>query len=95
MQAATAAGINLETLPCVASRVEVFGHLAFEWSAFHALSTDRQLGMAMGPIPWSAIDRYAIRYRIDGDDFDRFAQLIQAMDVAFLDYHRAQNADKP
>lgn len=78
----------------MASRVDVFPHLSFEWEAFQALATDRQIGMALGPVPWSSIDRYANRYGIAGDAFDRFCDLIRAMDLAFLDYHRAQNADQ-
>jgi hypothetical protein len=42
----------------------------------------------MGPIPWSAIDRFAMRYAIASDEFDRFCDLIQAMDAAFRDYHK-------
>jgi hypothetical protein len=83
----------LESLPCVATRPELFGHLRFEWDAFRALSTDRPVGLAMGPIPWSSIDRFADRYGIAGDDFDRLAELIQAMDVAYRDYHEKKSAD--
>jgi hypothetical protein len=37
--------------------------------------------MSVGPIPFAAIDAYATRYGIDGeDDFDRFLALIRAMD---------------
>jgi hypothetical protein len=35
--------------------------------------------MEAGAISWSSIDRYARRYCIDGDEFDRFARLIRAM----------------
>ncbi|WP_371346465.1 hypothetical protein [Ancylobacter sp. IITR112] len=57
------------------------------WNAFWALSTDRQIGFGgVGPIQFSSVDRYAIRYGIDGiDEFDRFTSLIRAMDSAFLE----------
>lgn len=74
-------------MPCVANRPDLFGHLSFEWSAFRALSTDRAAGMGIGPVPWSSIDRFARRYRIEGEEFDRFADLIQAMDTAYVAYH--------
>ena len=75
-------------LPCVATKPDLFGHLIFEWSAFWSLSSDRQAGFAIGPIPWSSIDRFADRYHISGDEFDRFCALVQAMDVAFRAYHK-------
>lgn len=93
MKAAQGAGASLESLPCVATRPDLFGHLQFEWIAFRALSTDRQIGMAMGPIPWLAIDRFASRYGLVGDDFDRLCEIIQAMDGAFREYHQKSSAD--
>ena len=47
----------------------------------------------MGPIPWSSIDRFADRYGIMGDEFDRLCGLIQAMDEAYRDYHEKKRAD--
>jgi hypothetical protein len=41
--------------------------------------------MGVGPIPWTAMDRYAARHAIDDpDDFDEFVELITAMDQAYL-----------
>jgi hypothetical protein len=88
VKAAQAAGANLAALPCIASRPELSGHLGFEWRAFRSLSSDRPVGLAMGPIPWSSIDRFADRYAIAGDEFDRFADLIQDLDEAFREYHK-------
>jgi hypothetical protein len=84
--AATVAGVPLATLPCVQSRVDLFEHLRPEWDAFWALSTDRPAGLAQGAIHWTSIDRYAARYGIDGDEFDRFVWLIRTMDTAYLTY---------
>lgn len=83
----------LDQLPCVASRVDPFPHLMFEWEAFGALSTDRPVGLDRGAIPWSSIDRFARRYAIDDDAFDRFARLIRAMDAAYLAYFRDKKTD--
>lgn len=69
---------------------DLLAHLRFEWDAFSSLSSDRDLGMGLGPIPWSSIDRFAIRHRIIGCDFDRLVSLVQAMDGAYLDYHKAK-----
>lgn len=46
--------------------------------------------MGVGPIPWTAIDRWAERHGIDDpDDYDEFVELISAMDHAYLEH--AQN----
>lgn len=39
-----------------------------------------------GPIPWSAIDRYAERYGIDDlDEFERFRRFIRGQDRVYLE----------
>lgn len=67
-------------------RPEIDAHLQFVWGAFWTLHADRQVGMS-GPLPiqFASIDRYAARYRIeDIDEFDRLADIIAAMDAAYL-----------
>lgn len=86
--AAKAAGVPLHTLPCIASRIDLFGHLWFEAEAFRQLSTDRSIGFDRGPIPWRSIHLYGERYGLVKDDFDRFAEIMRAMDAAYLDYYR-------
>lgn len=62
-------------------------HLDFVWSAWWELHTDRPIGMAVGPIPFTAIDAYAGRYGIGAlDAFEAFAGLIRAMDAVYLDW---------
>jgi hypothetical protein len=78
--------VPLADLPCVVSRVDPLPHLKFEGAAFAALSSDRAIGFGRGPIPWRSIYSYGERYRMDVDEFDRFAETIRAMDVAYLDY---------
>ena len=51
---------------------------------FASLETCRGVGMEAGPIPWTAIDRYAERYGIDGDGFERLSVWIRSMDRAAL-----------
>lgn len=70
----------------MATRVDLFPHLAVDAEAFGALSCDRQIGMGRGPIPWSSIHRYGERYGLVKDDFDRLARIIRAMDGAYLSY---------
>ena len=65
-------------------------HLLMIWEAFHALNGDRQMGMMIGPIPFTAIDRYAARHGIAGEEFQRFHALISAMDTV----HQRHLAEK-
>jgi hypothetical protein len=64
-------------------------HLGDVWTAFWALSGDRQYGAmgGVGPIPFAAIDRYAARFGVDeGEDFARFHTLIKRMDRSYLEW---------
>jgi hypothetical protein len=77
----------MAALPFLASREDPDEALRFVWDAFWNLTTDRPVGFATGPIPWTAVDRYAARHRIDGADaFERFLAVIRAMDGAYLDH---------
>lgn len=82
-------------MPALARKPEVPSHLRFVQDAFSVLGRDRQLGFGgAGPIPWSAIDRYAERFGIDDpDDFTRFSDLIMAMDGAYMRY-QAEAAER-
>lgn len=61
------------------------------WEAFWRLTTTRQSGMGVGPIPWTAIDRYAQRHAIDDpDDFDELTELIMTMDQTYLEHVRKE-----
>ncbi len=65
--------------------------LFFYWQAFADLSTDRSLGMAEGPIPWSAIDRYGYRHDIWSDEFDRLVYIIRGLDSEYLKIRASKN----
>lgn len=75
-------------------RPEIWPHLLLYSEAFTDLSTDRPLGAlgGAGPIPWTALDRYAARHGIDDlDAFERFRRMIRAQDGAYLK-HMAEKA---
>lgn len=56
----------------------------FYFEAFWELSSDRQIGMGLGEIPFSAIDRYAVRYKIVSvDRFDEFRRVMRRMDAEY------------
>lgn len=73
---------------------EIDAELLFYIRAFWTLSSDRALGMAVGPIPWTAIDRYAERLGIIDDEveYTDFVEIIQTLDVAFM---KQQQTDAP
>jgi hypothetical protein len=52
------------------------------------LSSDRSIGMGPSAIPWSSIERYATRYGLPNDEFERLARLIRSMDAAFLGHKK-------
>jgi hypothetical protein len=87
--AASEGGREIPDLPFLVNKPELAEHLEFEWRAFLDLRRDRSNGFELGRIPWSSIDRYAQRYRIDDlDEFERFARLISAMDDADREHHQ-------
>jgi hypothetical protein len=67
--------------------------LEFIWRAFWEMSTDRDFGMAEGPIPWSVMDRYALRHEIEDDEFDRFVLMIKSLDSVYIE-HRTKQQNK-
>ncbi|MCS0501623.1 phage tail assembly chaperone [Ancylobacter mangrovi] len=75
-----------EAIPALSNQPTIPAHLEFAWSAFWALKNDRPLGFAMiGRISFTAIDRFARRYDVHGDAFERLRVLIAAMDAAFVE----------
>jgi hypothetical protein len=67
----------------------------FYWSAFQDLSSERALGTGVGPIPYSAIRRYADEFDIVGrDEFEYFLGILQAMDSEYLSIVNSTDRDK-
>ena len=62
-------------------------------AAFWKLSTCRSTGMGTGPIPWTAIDTFAVRhgYDVDEIEYSSFVYLITEMDSVFLKYVADEN----
>lgn len=66
---------------------------ASEWlERFWELSTDRQLGMSVGPIPAASIDR-ATADMVDTEAY-QFRVCMRAMDSAFLAHNAAVSGGK-
>lgn len=68
------------------NRPEVIVGLDLYWKAFTDLMSERELGMAEGPIRWTAMSEWAARRGIYGDDFERFVYLMREMDSTYMDY---------
>lgn len=54
--------------------------MGFYLTAFYRLSTERSVGMAVGPIPWSKTVQYGQHYGFDGVALDVFCDMIEKMD---------------
>lgn len=66
------------------NRPEVDEVNALYWEGFHILSTERQIGMAAGPIPASKIEKYAVDLGLASDEIDIFDRVIRNIDSAYL-----------
>lgn len=67
---------------------------AFEFyvDAFWELSTERQFGMGIGPIPITAMQAYARHYEMDDEEEFDFVYFIKAMDATYI---KEQTEKKP
>lgn len=63
-----------------------------EWyiQAFWDLSTERQVGMALGPIPMSKVEELADRFCLTEENTDTLKRSVRAMDKEFLAWSAAQ-----
>lgn len=52
--------------------------------AFAALDSERQIGMSVGMIPWSAIHHFCVVNEFDGELLEDMLYLIPKMDMAVL-----------
>lgn len=90
----------------VASRTEagrpIADHLiAPEWpidcehvvAAFNTLFADRDVGMGLGPIPWTAIRQYADYLGLRDGEFSDFTFLLRQMDDEFISI-KSEEAEK-
>lgn len=91
LERAAAAGRNVGLL---AERPELDAYQSFVWKAFNDLHSCRALGLAPGPIPWTAISHWAREHGVvDPDDFEDLAYLVAELDAAWL-AHESQAAEK-
>jgi hypothetical protein len=77
-------------------RPEIEPHLAWLWNAFWELGTERQLGMAVGPIPVSKIKEYLRdEMELTGAEYDRARAIIRKVDDAYAAMLNRRKDDEP
>jgi hypothetical protein len=65
-------------------RPEIEPHLTWLWNSFWELSTERQIGMAIGPIPVSKIREYLRdEMELTGPEYERARTIIRRVDDAY------------
>lgn len=64
--------------------------LEYIYEAFWRLSSCRQVGFGEGPIPWRDIAHYGMLYGMSDDQFAEFADIISALDGAYLNERRSE-----
>lgn len=69
----------------IKNKPEITTGLDLYWKAFQDLSSDRDIGMGVGPIPWSAMHTWASRNHIRGDDFERFVLVLRGLDNVYME----------
>jgi hypothetical protein len=60
----------------------------FYLRAFWELSSERQFGHAIGPIPWSKIIFYGERRNLDDAMMEVFEFIVRELDEAYLKWQR-------
>ena len=65
----------------------------FIFQAFWELDTCRSLGFGIGPIPWTAINKYADVHGLEQDLIEPFTEVIRRMDTAYIERVKPKDND--
>lgn len=68
--------------------------LGLFYTGFLDLTSSRQVGMGMGPIPLLSILEYCMINGIEGDQQDDFVWFTQRLDARYLDWSRTRAKSK-
>lgn len=68
----------------IANAPELEVGLEFYYFAFRDLGTCRSIGFSLGPIPWTAMNDYALSNRLFGNDKESFIDLMMELDGLYL-----------
>jgi hypothetical protein len=58
------------------------------WRCWQDVQGDRPIGMDVGPVPWSVVDRWAARHGVS--DFDALWTVTQRLDDVWMEWRREQ-----
>ena len=61
-------------------------------SSFYDLSTDRALGMSIGPIPYSSILRFIAFWDLEEESADLLIEVVKAMDSLYMKHVNENNS---
>lgn len=73
-------------VPALDNRPDPIGY-GWLWEAFKQLSTCRSVGMAIGRIPWTAVQTWSLAHELDTEENWILHEVIHHMDDVFLEYH--------
>jgi hypothetical protein len=76
----------------IANAPELAPGLDLFYVAFLELATCRTSGWGEGPIPWTAIDRYAEANAFEGEQREDLFHHVRAMDQGYLAWARARES---
>lgn len=80
--------------PALDRRPALLPGLDFYLLAYDELIYDRPMGMTVGPIPWSSIDRWAVRNGVGNDEFNTLVNHIRAMENAVYLFEQRKQEGK-
>lgn len=64
--------------------------LEFYIEAYGELLTERSIGMAAGPIPWSSVQHYARVHGLNSDETDVLLHHMRALERADFEYEESK-----
>lgn len=63
--------------------------------AWQDLVNERRIGFgAQGALLWSAVDRWAQRHDVDGEEFDFLWRMLRALDAEFLSHEQPPDKER-
>ncbi len=78
----------------IKNKPKILVGLEIYWKAFSDLSSDRDVGMGIGPIPWRAIHEWGLRNNIRGDDFERLVLMVRGLDAVYIEKQAKKSKGK-
>lgn len=69
--------------------------LELHYRAFWELTSCRQYGMGVGPIPWTAIKEWCeVNYTLDEPDFEYFSAVLRGLDAIYMKWVNVTKGNK-